>query len=246
MNHYLSLILLLYLSCGQSNHPDLLLNELKTNKSDYDGYVIDRSNGFHRLGGFSAKDSTYGIITVHGYYPVGWSTKGFEWVNPLVELANNEIPVWFFRYDWTECPENSVNYLYRQTEMLIENNPHLDSLWIIGHSMGGLITSLFAEKWENDFPLTIHSIAAPLAGMDHQMNGCEKIHRKEYKISSTVNYTQWKTVHTQDGAFQNLKVDPQDVYIANGKSILLPEEWNNSRLGHNRSIQWVCENLLKF
>ena len=112
--------------------------------------------------------------------------------------------------------------------------------------MGGLITSLFAEKWENDFPLTIHSIAAPLAGMDHQMNGCEKIHRKEYKISSTVNYTQWKTVHTQDGAFQNLKVDPQDVYISNGKSILLPEEWNNSRLSHNRSIQWVCENLLKF
>ena len=240
------LLFVFLLGCSQNNHTDLLLNKLKIDKSDYDEYLIDRSDGFHRLGGINEQDSTYGIITVHGYYPMGWQTKGFEWVSPLMELSQREIPVWFFRYDWTGCPENAVEFLYRQTEMLIENDPHLDSLWIIGHSMGGLITSLFAEKWENDFPLTIHSIAAPLAGMDHQMNGCEKIHRKEYKISSTVNYTQWKTVHTQDGAFQNLKVDPQDVYIANGKSILLPEEWNNSRLGHNRSIQWVCENLLKF
>jgi len=246
MNHYLLLIFLLYLSCGQINHPDLLLNELKLNKSDYDGYVIDRSNGFHRLGGFSTKDSTYGIITVHGYYPVGWPTKGFEWVNPLVELANNEIPVWFFRYDWTECPENSVNYLYRLTEMLIENNPHLDSLWIIGHSMGGLVTSLFAEKWDQVFPITIHSIAAPLAGMEHQLlSGCEKIARKEYYISSTVTYTQWKTVHSQDGAFRKLKIDPQIVNIRGGKSLLLPEEWQNIRLGHNRSIQWVCENIFQ-
>jgi hypothetical protein len=79
--------------------------------------------------------------------------------------------------------------------------------------------------------------------MDRQMHGCKKIQRKEYKISSTVNYTQWRTVHSQDGAFRNLTVDPQEVYIESGKSILLPEEWNNIRLGHNRSIQWVCENF---
>ena len=213
------------------------------NKSDYDEYLIDRSNGLHRLGGINEKDSTYGIIIVHGYYPMGWQTKGFEWVNPLMYLAHREIPIWFFRYDWTGCPENSVEYLYYQIEMLIEKNPHLDSLWIIGHSMGGLITSLFAEKWGNYFPITMHSIAAPLAGVDRQMEGCEKIHRKEYKISNTVNFTQWKTIHAQDGAFRNLKVDPQEVYINSGKSILLPGEWNNARLGHNRSIQWVCENL---
>jgi hypothetical protein len=109
--------------------------------------------------------------------------------------------------------------------------------------MGGLVTSLFAENWDHDFPITIHSIAAPLAGMDRQMHGCEKIQRKEYKISSTVNYTQWRTVHSQDGAFRKLTVDPQEVSIESGKSILLPEEWNNIRLGHNRSIQWVCENF---
>jgi pimeloyl-ACP methyl ester carboxylesterase len=96
---------------------------------------------------------------------MGWSTKGFEWVSPIVELSHRQIPIWFFKYDWDECPENSADYLYRETEKLIGNNSHLDSLWIIGHSLGGVVTSLFAEKWDRDFPITIHSIAAPLAGV---------------------------------------------------------------------------------
>ena len=116
-------------------------------------------------------------------------------------------------------------------------------MWIIGHSLGGLVTALFAEKWGWDFPITIHSVAAPLAGVERQQPDCKNISREEYKISSTVSYTQWKTVQAQDGAFKNLKFDPQEVLINGGTSILLPGEWNNSRLGHNRSIQWVCKNI---
>jgi len=243
MNKCLSLFCVFFLSCAESDYSDLLLNKLKINKSDYDEYLINRSNGIHRLGGINEKDSTWGIITAHGYYPMGWSTKGFEWVSPIVELSHRQIPVWFFKYDWNDCPEYSADYLYRETEKLIENNSHLDSLWIIGHSLGGVVTSLFAEKWDRDFPITIHSIAAPLAGMGRRGPDCENISREEYKISSTVSYTQWKTVQAQDGAFKNLKFDPQEVLINGGTSILLPGEWNNSRLGHNRSIQWVCENI---
>ena len=73
----------------------------------------------------------------------------------------------------------------------------------------------------------------------------EKFAEKEYYISSIVTYTQWKTVHSQDGAFRKLKIDPQVVNIRGGKSFLLPEEWQNIRLGHNRSIQWVCENIFQ-
>jgi hypothetical protein len=205
--------------------------------------LINRSNGIHRLGGINEKDSTWGIITVHGYYPMGWLKKGFEWVSPIVELSHRKIPVWFFKYDWGDCPENSADHLYREIEKLIGNNSHLDSLWIIGHSLGGVVTSLFAEKWGRDFPITIHSIAAPLAGMEYRKPDCENISKAAYKISNTVSYTQWKTVQAQDGAFKNLKFDPQKVVIDGGTSILLPGEWNNSRLGHNRSIQWVCENI---
>ena len=243
MNKCLSLFCVFFLSCAESDYSDLLLNKLKINKSDYDEYLINRSNGIHRLGGINEKDSTWGIITAHGYYPMGWSTKGFEWVSPIVELSHRKIPVWFFKYDWADCPENSADYLYREIEKLIDNNSHLDSLWIIGHSLGGLVTALFAEKWGWDFPITIHSVAAPLAGVERQQPDCKNISREEYKISSTVSYTQWKTVQAQDGAFKNLKFDPQEVLINGGTSILLPGEWNNSRLGHNRSIQWVCKNI---
>ena len=243
MNKYLLSFFLFFISCTKSDYPDLLLKKLNINKSDYNEYLINRSNGIHRVMGIKETDSTWGIIAVHGHYPKGWLTKGFEWVDPIVKLSHRKIPVWFFKYDWNDCPENSTDYLYHEIEKLIENNYHLDSLSIIGHSLGGVLTSLFAEKWKRDFPITIHSVAAPLAGMKRQKSGCENISKAVYKISSTVNYTQWKTVQIQDGAFKNLKFDPQDVFIEGGTSILLPDKWNNSRLGHNRSIQWVCENI---
>ena len=141
-----------------------------------------------------------------------------------MELSHRQIPIWFFKYDWDGSPENSADYLYHETEKLIGNNSHLDSLWIIGHSLGGVVTSLFAEKWRRDFPITIHSIAAPLAGMERPQPGCENISKEDYKISNTVSYTQWKTVKNQDGAFKNLKFDPQEVFIDGGTSILLPGE----------------------
>ena len=61
---------------------------------------------------------------------------------------------------------------------IISNNSHLDSLWVFGHSLGGIVTSLFAESWTDDLPITVHSIAAPLAGMkrfkDNHCRGTEK------------------------------------------------------------------------
>jgi len=47
---------------------------------------------------------------------MGWPTKGFEWVSPIVELSHRQIPIRFFKYDWDECPENSADYLYHETE----------------------------------------------------------------------------------------------------------------------------------
>lgn len=243
MNKFLLLFCLYSLSCTESDYTDFLLSKLIIDKADYDEYLTKRSNGLHRLRGINEKDSTFGFIAIHGYYPDDWSTKGFEWVSPIMELSQRKIPVWFFKYDWNDCPENSAVYLYLQIEKLLGENSHLDSLCFIGHSLGGVVTSLFAEKWDLHFPISVHSVAAPLAKMRQRKKNCEDMNREVYKISSTVTYTQWKTVQAQDGAFKNLKFDPQKVFIDGGRSILLPGEWNNSRLGHNRSIQWVCENI---
>ena len=67
--------------------------------------------------------------------------------------------------------------------------------------------------------------------------------KKEYIFGKSVKYIQWKTIFKEDGAYKHLGDDPQDVNIINGKSIVLPKTWNNRRLGHNLSIQWVVDQL---
>ena len=67
--------------------------------------------------------------------------------------------------------------------------------------------------------------------------------RDEYVISNNVNFIQWKTVKEQDGLFRNMDVDPQNVKIVGGRSPRLPEEWNNTRLGHNFSLVCVCKHI---
>ena len=196
--------------------------------------------------GMSEKDSTFGIILVHGCYPKNWKKKGLEWVSPIFELSKTHISLWFFKYDWENCPENSADSLYFGLKNIISNNSHLDSLWVLGHSLGGVVTSLFAESWTGNVPVTVHSIAAPLVGMKRfKDNQCRITEKKTYTFRDQINYTQWKTVKEQDDAFKRLEFDPQNVLIKGGKVIPVPETWNDTRLGHNKSIQWVCEEVTR-
>ena len=129
---------------------------------------------------------------------------------------------------------------------IFSNNSHLDSLWVLGHSLGGVVASLFAESWTDDLPITVHSIAAPLAGMKRfKDNQCRRAEKETYTVRDQINYTQWKTVKEQDGAFKRLEFDPQNVLIKGGKAITLPGTWKDTRLGHNKSIQWVCEEVTR-
>ena len=103
---------------------------------------------------------------------------------------------------------------------------------------------MFSEQWDQNFPLTVHTIATPLATNRFEDSHCSFKGKKTYEINENITYTQWKTVKNQDGAFKHLEFDPQNVLIKGGKVIALPETWKNTRLGHNKSIQWVCEKLL--
>lgn len=243
MVRLITLLLFFILSCSETLHTDLSISRFTTEKEKYDQYLIDRLNGFHRLTGMTVIDSSFGIVAIHGYYPPGWMTKGFEWVEPLINLSQRQVPVWFFRHDWNQCAEESANHLHEELDLFLDQHSYLDSLWVIGHSLGGNITALFAEQWNLEFPITVHSIAAALGGIDRPLAGCKKIKREKYIINSNVNFTQWKTVQKQDGIFRNMDYDPQDVHIVGGRSVRLPQEWNNTRLGHNFSIVWVCNNI---
>ena len=243
MCNFLFILLLLLISCSNNtrNSKNIFIKDLK---KEYNGSLVNRENGMHRIFGMNEKDSTFGIVLVHGSYPKNWETKGSEWVNPIFQFSKTDVPLWFFKYDWEDCPENSADSLYFELKKVISNNLHLDSLWVLGHSLGGVVTSLLAENWTDILPITVHSVAAPLAGMKRfKKNQCRSTEKKIYVIRNEIRYTQWKTVKEQDGAFKHLEFDPQNVLIKGGGVITLPETWDDARLGHNKSIQWVCEEV---
>ncbi len=237
------LISLFICSCAPRHHVDLDLSRLSAAKAEYDEYIIKRALGLHRLGGIAETDSSYGIIAVHGFYPSNWSTKGWEWVAPLKELGQQGVPVWFFRYDWNACPKKSAAFLQGTLTQLFATQPHLDSLWLVGHSLGGKVVALLAENWSLAQPVTIHAVAAALAGINSFQLGCPHSERTVYTISPIVRFIQWQTVHKQDGAFKDMPQDPQNVRLTTGRQIRLPESWESWRLGHNRALLYVCSGL---
>ena len=46
-----------------------------------------------------------------------------------------------------------------------------------------------------------------------------------------------------DEIFGKMDFDPQIIILKDGKSVLLPSEWNGKRIGHNFSLYWVCKNI---
>ena len=242
--HLWILAFLFVVGCDQQQYSDFNLTKFHYIKKDYNEYIIQRENGFHGLTGYQVADSTYGIVVLHGYYPWGWTTKGFEWAEPLHELSKFKVPIWLYRYDWNQCPDQIAEEYIEAMNSFVEENSFLDSVWVIGHSYGGMIAALGSEQWNHSIPLTVHSIAAALAGTDRFRSQCKFSKETGYFIDDNVRFTQWRTVHEQDGAFKKMETDPQITTLYNGYFIDLPSFWGDIRLGHNLSIKWVCKSLL--
>ena len=242
------IIVLLIGTCLGNDQKTILLSMLSTDKSNYDEYLINRSVGIYEFKGFDYIDSTTGIILVHGYYPEKWDTKGFEWVEPILNLSRSRIPIWFYRYDWNECPLTIHDGMLKMLKTLIKSNEYLESVVIIGHSFGGFITTLLSESWDNDFPLKTHAVATGLARTNNYLRykDCRNTKKDKYTIAPNVKYNQWATIKNQDGIFRHLKQDPQKVEIINGRRILLPKEYNGIRMGHNSSLLFVIDNFTKY
>ena len=123
MSNFLFILLIFLIGCSNNtiNSKKIFITDLKNSKKEYNESLVNRKNGIHRIFGVSEKDSTFGIVLVHGYYPKNWREKGLEWVNPIFELSKIKVPLWFFKYDWKNCPENSADSLYFKLKDLISN-----------------------------------------------------------------------------------------------------------------------------
>jgi hypothetical protein len=92
-------------------------------------------------------------------------------------------------------------------------------------------------------PLQIHSIAAPLKGMNGLSSVCE--YQMPISLRAGTNLHQWRTIQKLDGAFEDLSYDPQVVEINGSIVTRLPETYKGNKLGHNWSISWVADELNK-
>ena len=231
---------------AKSDSNEIFLTDIISDKKKYDEHIINRPIGFHKITGFNQSDSSNGIILVHGFYPSGWRSKGFEWAEPIKNFSTAGLPIWLYRYDWNQCPSITATQINLDLATLLKKNNHLESIIIIGHSFGGLILTLFSESWESPFPIDAHAIASGLAKskFDRKYLNCENPKKSNYYISKNVEYKQWRTIKNQDGIFKRLKNDPQVVTFINGKTTLLPKKWRNTRVGHNFSILVVSDIIL--
>ena len=194
-------------------------------------WMMDRPVGNNRL---DDRQTAAPLVAVHGF-----GSKGKEWVEPLATL--DAAGTTWFRWNWMTCPDTGATKLAAAIAE-VAARPGVERIRVVGHSYGGLISALVAHRYAGPVPLEVHVVAAPLAGMPRMKTLCGALDPGAAGAGEAP-ITQWRTVHRQDGAFRDLAVDPQVVEWAGDDVVALPAEWNGGRLGHNRSVQWVAEEL---
>ena len=108
------------------------------------------------------------------------------------------------------------------------------------HNFGGVIAITSSDD-EFNVTMNIHSLAVPLAGHTRLKKKCTDYPRFDNLISTNI-LSQWRTVHKQDGAFKDSKIDPQVIDIDNSKILQLPAVFiDRRRLEHNLSITGVMD-----
>ena len=229
--------LCLFVSCSEQKAASLnnfAIDEdvFKSGKS-----LIALSYGLHALEQVTLDQQTL-LIGVHGS-----NSRGYEWIYPLQRLNNDGNMVSFFRWDDNACPNPSMNTLLTLIKQKFYDNPNLNKVILLGHSYGGLLAVAFAEVWDMDVPLQIHSIAAPLQGINNLNSICD--YEPPDFLKTNIELHQWRTIKELDGAFSDLDYDPQMVEIQKSKVTRLPETYKGNKLGHNWSISWVADEISK-
>lgn len=200
--------------------------------------------GFVRISGVSLLSDTLVYIALHGY-----ASEGYEWIYLLKRLAQTGFPTYFYRYDWTLCPDTLVNIIHEDFRRLLGWSAGVKKLVLIAHSYGGLLAVALAGEQPAPLPeFEVHVVAAPLAGHPAIVSRCGEhgpvLFDSTLVLPPQVTLYQWRTIKEQDGAYRKLDIDPQVVNIPGSIVTVLPPLLNGHRLGHNWSLTWFIDTYL--
>ena len=170
------------------------------------------------------------IIAIHGR-----DSRGFEWIYPLQTIDSEQTKTYFFRWDTTKCPQKTIPILMKEISAMKD----IKKITILGHSYGGILSSLLLNEIEA-IETEIHVIAAPLGSSDLKKY-CGYKHPTSK--NNNVSYYQWRTVKKLDYAFNSFDYDPQLIDFKESSVVRLPSQYRGKRLGHLWSISWVADNI---
>ena len=190
--------------------------------------LMDLDFGLHDLEANSIGKEI--LISIHGR-----DSRGFEWIYPLQTIDNEVTKTYFFRWDTTKCPQKTIPILMKEISAMKD----IEKITILGHSYGGILSSLLLNEIES-IETEIHVIAAPLGSSD-----LKKYCGYEHPISknNNVSYYQWRTIKKLDYAFNSFDYDPQLIDFKESSVVRLPRQYRGKRLGHLWSISWVADNI---
>jgi hypothetical protein len=170
------------------------------------------------------------LISIHGR-----DSRGFEWIYPLQTIDNEVTKTYFFRWDTTKCPQKTIPILMKEISAMKD----VEKITILGHSYGGILSSLLLNEIEA-IETEIHVIAAPLGSRDLKKY-CGYKHPTSK--NNNVSYYQWRTIKKLDYAFNSFDYDPQLIDFKESSVVRLPRQYRGKRLGHLWSISWVADNI---
>ena len=190
--------------------------------------LMDLDFGLHDLE--ANQTSKEILISIHGR-----DSRGFEWIYPLQTIDNEVTKTYFFRWDTTKCPQKTIPILMKEISAMKD----IKKITILGHSYGGILSSLLLNEIEA-IETEIHVIAAPLGSSDLKKY-CGYKHPTSK--NNNVSYYQWRTVKKLDYAFNSFDYDPQLIDFKESSVVRLPSQYRGKRLGHLWSISWVADNI---
>ena len=195
--------------------------------------------GINALEQNAEADITRLLVGVHG-----WRSEGYEWVYPLQTMDSEITDVYFFNWDTSanRCVNDVAIEINEKIDALLNDRPQVDTVTIVGHSLGGVVVALIADLWTAEVALDIHTVAAPLAALSE--NNDESCPRElPQNESAKVRFFQWRTQFELDNAFNRMDTNPMDVEINNSVVLTLPDTYRDRRLGHNWSLSYVAERV---